>query len=225
MHVLLFDIDGTLLRSGGAGQSAMEAALRREFFPELPAVDIPTAGRTDKAICSDLFREFGLDPASDHWGRFHAAYCRELPTHLQNRTGMILPGVLELLDHVTRRDDVLVGLLTGNFREGARLKLSHFDLHHHFRCGGYGDHHLDRDDVAREAWRAVREIHPQAAIESTWVIGDTPSDIRCARAIGAKVLAVATGIFSVEELAPHAPTLLLQDLSQPEHVVRLMGLS
>lgn len=224
MHILLFDIDGTLLRSGGAGQAAMEAVLRREFLPELPAVDIPTAGRTDRAICTDLFEQFGLTPIADLWDRFQTAYYQELPRQLRQRTGMVLPGVKELLDRVSRREDVLVGLLTGNFQEGARLKLSHHDLQHHFRCGGYGDHHFDRDDVAREAWAAVRDIVPAANIERTWVIGDTPSDIRCARAIGAKVLAVATGMFGSEELSSHAPDVLREDISDYGDALRLMGL-
>ncbi len=224
MHILLFDIDGTLLRSGGAGQAAMEAALRKEFLPELPAVDIPTAGRTDRAICTDLFEQFGLSPLPDLWDRFQTAYYRELPHQLAQRDGMVLPGVKELLNRVSERSDVLVGLLTGNFREGARLKLSHHDLHHHFCLGGYGDHHLNRDDVAREAWAAVRERLPTADIERTWVIGDTPSDIRCARAIGAKVLAVATGMFDSTELSSHVPDVLREDISDHEEALRLMGL-
>lgn len=225
MHVLLFDIDGTLLSSGGAGQAAMEAAFRREFLPTLPPVDIPTAGRTDRAIGSDLFQTFGLEFHPENWNRFQRAYYAELPRHLRQRVGMVLPGVRELLSAVSQRDDVLLGLLTGNFREGARLKLEHHELHHHFCCGGYGDHHLNRDDVAREAWRAVRELAPHAEIDRTWVIGDTPADIRCARAIGANVLAVATGIYGVEELQPHAPTALLEDFSAPSEVVALFGMN
>ncbi len=201
----------------------MEAVLRRDFLPELPAVDIPTAGRTDRAICTDLFQQFGLSP-QDIWDRFHDAYCRELPRHLAERTGLVLPGVRELIAELKDRDDVLLGLLTGNFREGARIKLEHHELHHHFRCGGYGDNHHDRDDVAREAWRAVQEIHPEADIERTWVLGDTPSDIRCARAIGAKVLAVATGMFAAHELAPHNPHVLHEDLAATEIVLRDLGL-
>lgn len=224
MHVLLFDIDGTLLSSGGAGQSAMEAALRKEFLPTLPKVDIPTAGRTDRAICRDLFLQFGLEDRPEVWARFQAAYFSELPRHLERRNGMVLPGVRELLSRVSARDDILVGLLTGNFREGARLKLSHHGLDHHFRCGGYGDRHLDRDDVAREAWQAAREVAPHADIERTWVIGDTPSDIRCARAIGAKVLAVATGIFAVEDLSSHGPDVLRPDISDHDGVLREIGI-
>lgn len=223
MHVLLFDIDGTLLSSGGAGQAAMEAALRREFLPELPEVDIPTAGRTDRAICTDLFERFGLSSLPDLWERFRAAYYQELPKQLSQRTGMVLPGVRELLMQLALREDVLVGLLTGNFQEGARLKLSHHDLHHHFRCGGYGDHHLDRDDVAREAWAAVREIFPEANLERTWVIGDTPADIRCARAIGARVFAVGTGIFDHSELSTHAPDVVREDIADHAEALRLMG--
>jgi phosphoglycolate phosphatase len=224
MHVLLFDIDGTLLASGGAGQAAMEAALRKEFLPTLPPVDIPTAGRTDRAICMDLFQKFNLAPSAETWTRFCTAYFDELPRHLRQRTGLVLPGVKDLLGRLSEREDVLIGLLTGNFREGARLKLVHYELHHHFQCGGYGDHHLDRDDVAREAWQAVREIAPHAELDRTWVIGDTPSDIRCARAIGAKVLAVATGMFGVDELAPHGPDALRADVSDHEDVLRVMGL-
>lgn len=224
MNVLLFDIDGTLLNTGGAGQAAMETVFRREFLPTLPAVDIPTAGRTDRAICTDLFRHFGLNPRLEDWDRFHTSYCAELPQSLKRRTGLVLPGVKELLAAIAGRDDVLIGLLTGNFREGARIKLEHYELHHHFRCGGYGDHHHDRDEVAREAWNAVREIHPYADIERTWVLGDTPSDIRCARAIGAKVMAVATGMFSVEELAVHRPDVLRADFTATEEVLEELGL-
>lgn len=225
MHVILFDIDGTLLSSGGAGQAAMEAAFRREFLPTLPAVDIPTAGRTDRAICTDLFTQFGIRNDPTEWSRFQAAYLELLPAQLKQRTGMVLPGVLELLSRLSSRDDVLVGLLTGNFRAGARLKLEHHGLHGHFCCGGYGDHHLDRDDVAREAWNAVRELHAPAHLDRTWVIGDTPADIRCAKAIGAKVCAVATGMFSRDQLASHDPHLLRDNLHATDELLAELGLS
>lgn len=224
MHVLLFDIDGTLLSTGGAGQAAMETVFRREFLPTLPSVDIPTAGRTDRAICTDLFAQFGLAGSLDEWNRFHRAYIAELPNHLQRLTGLVLPGVRELLAELAQRDDVLVGLLTGNFRAGARLKLEHHGLDSHFCCGGYGDDHHDRDDVARVAWAEVCKLKPEASIERTWVLGDTPSDIRCARAIGANVLAVATGMFSHDELAAHNPTTLYRDFSETDAVLKSLGL-
>jgi phosphoglycolate phosphatase-like HAD superfamily hydrolase len=109
---------------------------------------------------------------------------------------------------------VAVGLLTGNARAGAHVKLNHFDLHEHFACGGYGDHHDSRDDVAREALADVQR-HLGLGVEPSrvWVIGDTPHDVSCARAIGANAVAVLTGWHGRDELARHGPDLLLDDLS------------
>lgn len=216
MHALLFDIDGTLLSSGGAGQAAMEAALKREFGHDRPVTGISYAGRTDFAITSELFGYYGLTRDEFTWQRFQDAYFELLPTQLGTRGGLVLPGVLMLLEQLARRNDVAVGLLTGNFARGASLKLRHFAIEHHFTFGSYGDHHLSRDDVAREALRQIQQSHPTVPIERVWVIGDTPADIQCARAIGAKVLAVATGMFSVPELAAHGPDLVRASLAPPE---------
>lgn len=216
MHVLLFDIDGTLLNAGGAGQAAMEAALAQEFGVTRPVEGIPTAGRTDYAISRDLFAYYGLDADESAWSRFLNSYFAQLPRHLSARPGMILPGVEALLQSLAARTDVALGLLTGNFASGARVKLEHFGLHEHFAFGSFGDQHAHRDDVAREALRLVRDQHPDAPIDRVWVIGDTPADIQCARAIGARVLAVATGIFPAAELAPHRPDVLRESLAAPE---------
>jgi phosphoglycolate phosphatase-like HAD superfamily hydrolase len=106
--------------------------------------------------------------------------------------------------------------LTGNLRAGARAKLEHYGLFHHFAFGGYGDDHFDRDDVAREAWAEVQQrFRGTVSAERVWVVGDTPLDVRCARAIGAKAVAVATGWHAHEELAATQPDLLLPDLSDP----------
>lgn len=225
MNVFLFDIDGTLIDGGGAGQTAMEASLAAEFGASRPVDGISTAGRTDRAIAMDLFQFHGIDFNDAHWDRYLTSYFRLLPDALQTSRGGILPGVQGLLQQLTPRDDVELGLLTGNFATGAQLKLKHFDLHHHFDFGGYGDHHLDRDDVARDALRVVQSRLPQVTTDRIWVIGDTPSDIRCARAIGAKVVAVATGIFAATELEPHRPDVLLNDLTEAERWLREVGLS
>ena len=224
MNVLLFDIDGTLIDAGGAGQAAMEAALAYEFQTVQPVTGISTAGRTDRAIGMDLFRFHGVEVNEAHWNRYLSSYFRLLPDSLQSKSGVVLPGVSSLLDRLSRRDDVLLGLLTGNFATGAQLKLSHYGLDSHFPLGGYGDDHLDRDDVAREALRVVNALHPTVSSNRIWVIGDTPSDIRCARAIGAQVLAVGTGMFSTIELESHRPDVLLSDLSQPEAWLKAVGL-
>jgi len=216
MHVCLFDIDGTLLNSGGAGQAAMEEAMRIEFGASRLCEGLETAGRTDRAITLDLFQFHGLEFTEDLLARFHQAYLRQLPAELARKEGLILPGVVALLEALRTRNDVALGLLTGNYREGARLKLGHFDLHHHFAFGGYGDRHLHRDDVAREALEEVqRRVDGDFNHDRLWVIGDTPADVRCGRAIGARVAAVSTGRYSSAELSDCAPDLLLADFSDP----------
>lgn len=216
MNVCLFDIDGTLIASGGAGKAALEAALADEFGVERIADELQLSGRTDRAILADLIRMHNLDPAPATGRRLIESYLRHLPAHLASGAGRILPGILELLDALRRRADVVLGLLTGNTRAGAHIKLAHFGLWEFFAFGGYGDEHLDRDDVAREALRELTARHAgPVALERIWVVGDTPLDIRCARAIGARVAAVATGWHDREELAAHEPDLLVDDFTDP----------
>lgn len=215
-HVILFDIDGTLLLSGGAGQVAMERALEETFGVKELNCDIPAAGRTDRSITTDLFRHVGLEPSEARWEAFVASYFRTLPRTLVELGGHVLPGIRELLALLAARKDVTLGLLTGNFEEGAWIKLRHFELDHYFRFGGFGDNHFDRDDVARLAYDAThhhlgRRVEPQ----DVWVVGDTPSDVRCGKAIGAKTVAVATGMYTTDELRPHTPDELFVDFSRP----------
>ncbi len=222
-YVCLFDIDGTLLRTGGAGQRAMERALTDVFGVPDPYEDIPAAGRTDRAITADLFAHHELSPTEPEWQQFQSVYFGHLQTTLRDLEGMILPGIETLLDRLSTRRDVTLGLLTGNFREAARLKLEHHAIDHHFAFGGYGDQHHDRDDVARVAWSEAcrhlgRDIDPRAVC----VIGDTPSDVKCARAIGARAIAVATGMFSAEELIRSQPDELYQDFSDPDQFLTRM---
>ena len=224
MHVLLFDIDGTLIDAGGAGQAAMEQAVAEVFGETRPVDGIPAAGRTDRAIGRDLFEYYSIPATDDNWTRYLNSYFSLLPESLRTRQGAILPGVVPLIERLAGRSDVFLGLLTGNFVEGARLKLEHFGLHHHFRTGGYGDAHLHRDDVARDALTAVREHIPHVQADQIWVIGDTPADVQCGRAIGAQVLAVATGIFAADHLQQHNPDLLLSDLTLADGWLAKLGI-
>jgi phosphoglycolate phosphatase len=219
MHTILFDIDGTLIHSGGAGQAGIERVLAEEFGVTAPTFGISTAGRTDRGIARDLIRFHQLAESEATYERMLQAYLRILPIELQARDGGTYPGVRDLLNRLSQRRDVRLGLLTGNYREAAWQKLRHFELDHHFEFGGFGDDHADRDDVARQALAAA---HSHAASQSAnnasintdhiWVIGDTPADVQCGRAIGARVIAVATGIHSRAELEPTQPDHLFDDL-------------
>jgi len=223
MIVCLFDIDGTLIASGGAGKVALERGLAEEFGIDGTIEKLSLSGRTDRAIVEDLLRMHRLEVSEDNRQRVLRAYLKHLPACLETLQGKVLPGIREWLVRLCAREDVLVGLLTGNVREGARVKLGHFGIHDHFRVGGYGDHHTDRDEVAREALAEVRRyLARDVSPERVYVIGDTPLDIRCARAIGAKVIAVATGWHTSEELAAHQPDFLLGDLSNPTSVEEMM---
>jgi phosphoglycolate phosphatase-like HAD superfamily hydrolase len=215
MIVCLFDIDGTLLASGGAGKAALELAFIEIFNVPL-RVQIPYSGRTDRAIARDLLRSHEIDDSLDNWQRLLAGYLARLPDSLNRHNGRVLPGILAVLEALQQRADVAIGLLTGNVRAGARVKLGHYGLYERFAFGGFGDLHFDRDDVAREALAAVRaHLGERAAPERVWVIGDTPLDVRCARAIGAKVVVVATGIHTCEQLRAAGPDLTLADLADP----------
>ena len=226
MTTLLFDIDGTLIRTHGAGKAAMEAALRQAFGVTEIKDGVPYSGRTDRAIGRDLLAVHGLEVTPANVTTLTDTYLAELPRQLAALGGEVCPGVREVLDATRGRPDVTLGLLTGNVRRGAATKLSHFGLWDHFPVGGFGDDHFDRDDVARTAVRSV-ETHLGRTIDpaAVWVIGDTPLDISCARAVGAKVLAVATGWHPHAELADHRPDLLLTDLSDVPGVLRAWGLA
>ncbi len=223
MQVCLFDIDGTLLNTGGAGQAAMEAAIEAEFGITAPTEGISTAGRTDRAIVADLLDCHGIGHGRKNLERFLTAYLLELPKSLQQSQGLVLPGIPALLASLSRLDNVILGLLTGNFREGARIKLEFYGLYHHFDFGGFGDSHLDRDDVAREALdEAHNRVNGSIALDRVWVVGDTPADIQCGRAIGAQVVAVGTGLYSIAELEAAEPDYLLSDLSDPAALLELL---
>jgi phosphoglycolate phosphatase len=217
MQVCLFDIDGTLLRSGGAGKAAMETALEETFHVRLADEQVSYSGRTDRAIGRDLFRLHGVEMTDANWERFITCYLSLLPDFLNQKGGTVCPGIEALLDLLEGKADITVGLLTGNLRAGARVKLGHFGLYERFAFGGFGDDHWERDHVAVEALAAVRKhLDWPVPADGIWVIGDTPLDVRCARAIGARAVAVATGWDPPEALAAAKPDLLVTDFTDPE---------
>ena len=223
LYVCCFDIDGTLLNSGGAGLAALETALKSEFGITMEPGIVPTAGRTDFAIVSDILSHHEIEETDGAVSRLTAAYLSHLPHMLAQRVGGALPGIPKLLALLDKRDDVVMGLLTGNFYEGARIKLQHYQLYDYFHFGGYGDRCRERDDVARVALEAARRhCRNTISMERFWVIGDTPADVQCARAIGAKAIGVGTGFVSKSSVLATKPDYFFDDLSAPEELLRLL---
>ena len=219
MYAVLFDIDGTLILTGGAGQRTFVETFRHDFEIPEPTGKVAFAGRSDRAIALDLMELNGVEPSEENWHRFQQGYCQRLQTELDSCTGEVLPGVLELLDTLEPMEHVALGLLTGNLQHGAQAKLRHYGLAERFAFGGFGDHHTERNDIATSALQAAQH-HANAnsngapsTVTGAMVIGDTVNDITCARSIGAFAVAVQTGNTPVEELAACEPDLLLADLS------------
>lgn len=217
MKLLLWDIDGTLLASGGAGLRALEDTVREVFGnADVDLSDIEFAGRTDKWITEEIFAKYAIEPTPEHTERLIDSYLQGLPAQLAEST-RVLPGVSDILADAHQRDDISQGLLTGNLERGARTKLNHFGLWDYFPFGAFADDSAMRNDLGPHAMRRVHD-HTGYSFEpeQVWIIGDTPHDIECGKVIGARTMAVATGQYSAEVLNSHSPNALLHDLADIE---------
>jgi phosphoglycolate phosphatase-like HAD superfamily hydrolase len=220
--LLLWDIDGTLIASGGAGMRALQSALRAVFGREGSLADIDFAGRTDTWIMRAVFEKFGLEPSPANFARFFDGYVAALPAELHNPQACVLPGVREILRAAAGHGAIAQGLLTGNMRRGAQAKLAHHGLWEHFAFGAFGDDSEFRNELGPHALRRALERHGiHFPADNVWVIGDTPHDIACGKIIGARTLAVATGSTTVDQLRTHAPTAALENLADTDAVLRL----
>jgi phosphoglycolate phosphatase-like HAD superfamily hydrolase len=218
VRLALFDIDGTLIRTGGAGMRAFA----KVFATEFNAVDgferLKFAGRTDLSLIREFFGFHHIPVTPENLRRFFARYVFWLEQFLREGQAKVCPGVWEFIGGLQAlAQPPLLGLLTGNIRLGAEIKLRHLHLWETFATGAFADDHEERSQIAAIARRRGsdllgEELHDDQVL----VIGDTPLDIRCARAIGAKVLAVATGGSSLQELKSHEPDWAVTDLSQIE---------
>lgn len=216
--VLLFDIDHTLLYSGGAGVLAMDLAFRDLFGPENGFAKIEFSGRTDTAIFRDALRLHDIDgDFSTYLERFKEAYFHYLERTLPTTQGSLMPGIASLLEDLSGRDEVQLGLATGNFRRGAELKLGHYRILHHFRDGGFGDDSEDRAQIVRLALQ--RLAGSPEATQQVVVIGDTPHDIASAKANGAIAVGVATGKYGPEDLRRSGADVVFPDLSDTEAAI------
>lgn len=220
MYAVLFDIDGTLISTDGAGRQAFAEAFATEFGIEPISPGVPFAGRSDRAIASELMEVHGIEVNEQTWQRFRRTYLAGLPAVLGKRKGRVLPGVVDMLDALAEMPHVIVGLLTGNLAEGAERKLVHYGLAGRFSFGGFGDVLTDRCDIAAAAveaanahLRAVSNGDGPLELSGAMVIGDTIHDIRCARSIGATAVAVPTGGSTLAELTDEKPDFLTPDLS------------
>jgi phosphoglycolate phosphatase len=227
--LVLFDIDGTLVLTGGAGMRALNRACE-EVVGLANALDgVPLAGRTDWIILHDTIAKVGRSLDDQLFHRLRArylVYLREEITERGHGAKGVMPGVRELLGALEARPDVFLGLLTGNFEEGARIKLEHFDLWRFFRCGAYGDDASDRNALVPFALNRARTCGlPDLPQQNILVVGDTPHDVACALAVGAVPVGVATGSYTVDQLRTSGAEIVFDDLSDTTAFLELVDAS
>ena len=215
-RLVLFDIDGTLVHTGGAGKNAFARTLAAAFQARDGVGMVSFAGRTDVSLARELFGIYGIAATPENFRKFfdHYVFCLD---HLMQRAGGdACAGVRHFLrDLVMLPDPPMLGLLTGNIRLGAEIKLRRYGLWDAFETGGFADDHEDRNRIAAAAFeRGRRVLGKQLRPGDVVVVGDTPYDIRCGQFIGARVLAVATGGAHYDELRLHSPDWLVKDLTE-----------
>lgn len=225
-RLVLFDIDGTLISTGGRAGAALGRALEATFGTAVPAANFRYAGKTDPQIVFEMMALVGVDRGTVA-PRLAAAlecYVEALREALAPGTVRVLPGVEALLGRLAAQPDVRLGLLTGNVAAGAAVKLSVAGLERFFTVGAYGSDHEDRNRLVPLA-RARAASHWGDGFEGvrTAVVGDAEADIACARAGGARAVAVASGPTPRERLAALAPDALFDSLAEPGVFEALLG--
>ena len=221
--LILWDIDGTILRSSGAGMASLNEALAEVFGVQGSLEGIDFAGRTDRMIIRQIFAKFGIEHTQANFDRLVEGYVQRLPSVLARSRTVVLPGVAALLGQAATRHGSAQGLLTGNLRRGAEAKLGFHGLWGHFPVGAFADDSEQRDELGPHALRrAAAHWGVDFPAERVWIIGDTPHDIRCARAFGARAMATATGSSGLEELRAHRPDAAFEDLGDTEAFWRVI---
>jgi len=223
-RLLLFDIDGTLLSTGGAGVRALKLVIEKRYGVQDDLHDVEIAGRTDSGIAASILKKYGVNEADENVSDFLDEYVRFLGQTVSTTDGKILPGMSEILNQMKAKPDRVLGLLTGNIKRGAELKLRHYGLWDLFEFGAFSDDHHDRNQLGGFARARAQEKHGHdfhaAQID---VIGDTGHDVACGKAFGARTVAIATGSWSREQLAAHKPDFLFDDLANVGEVMRVLG--
>jgi len=215
-RLILFDIDGTLLQCGPQVRPILAAALVEVFGTAGNLETYDLAGHTDPRIVLDLLTRAGIpeEEVRARLSEVRESYGKRLEAALDRRHMRLLPGVAEILEHLAGRDDMALGLVTGNWERGARTKLSRFDLNRYFGFGAFGCDGVERSDLPPVALeRAERHLGRRFRPEETLIVGDTIHDVECAKAHGIPVLAVATGWTAAETLQAAGADRVVADLT------------
>ena len=223
--LLLFDVDCTLIHTGGAGTRAVNGAVTDLFGPGEAFSGVEFAGRTDILIVTDGLKNIGVEPSQKNLELVRLRYVDLLEIELKasGNRARTLDGVGKLLEKLAGENSFTVGLLTGNWKEGARKKLSHFGLWRYFFFGAFAEDGPERDKLFEPAiTRASDFTSRNFSPAETWVIGDTPHDVKCGKSSGANTIAVATGPYDREALEKSGATAVLDDLSDTMEVIGII---
>lgn len=215
MKLLLFDIDGTLIDTGGAGSRSLNITFEELFSIKNAFIDISMAGKTDIQIMKEGIAKYNLPYEKDILIKIVDTYIRNLSIQIRNNNRHIKPGVRELLELLSLQNgNYSIGLLTGNIEKGARIKLEPFNLNQYFRSGAFGSDDEDRNKLLPIATeRYTRILNKPVKFEECIIVGDTPRDVYCAKPYGAKCIGVATGPYSYDALLKAGADFVMKDLS------------
>ena len=215
MKLVLFDLDGTILLTGGAGTRALNTLIERRYGISDAFRDFDFGGKTDPGIFREVFENNGIGSVEEEIHVLEEEYLRLLAGYLPESAARLMPGFPGLLEDLDRDPDIQLGLLTGNFERGARIKLGHFDLNRYLPFGAYGSDSEDRNRLVSIAVKRAAEYlrRPVRDGRNVVIVGDTVRDIECGRANGAITVVVATGGSTMENLKEHEPDAVFADFS------------
>jgi phosphoglycolate phosphatase len=222
MRLVLFDIDGTLIDSGGAGVRSLDLALKDLFSIENGFHGISMAGKTDTQIIKEGIMKHGIS-ADGTIDAVIKAYLNYLRREINNDRKHVKPGIYEVLEELKPLQDLGLGLLTGNIEEGARIKLEPFRLNEYFPAGAFGSDDEDRNNLLPIAVKRFEELFQQKIeADNCIIVGDTPRDVECAHIYGAMCIGVATGPYSYEDLIEAGADYVVHDLSDQKTLLHFL---